>query len=236
MTWQCDSCGHSLESVPTDSTSGRLRCPKCSAEVKLAAAAATPAASAEGETVTVSAEELAARAEPESATPGDGGPSFAPEEDSVETVFQPVLMVESIMDELRTKPAGEQTGHDEPGTETLETDPSALPSPFLEIDVEAFLLLLGAAPGQEKRPLIRAKTTFGRRGADVELDDAAVSGLHFQIEAFGKEFFLRDLDSRNGTFLNGTKVRYSQLLPGDQVTAGKTTLIFRTSDDLIDRD
>ena len=54
------------------------------------------------------------------------------------------------------------------------------------------------------------------------------------MEAFGKEFFVRDAGSRNGTYLNGTKIQYSQILPGDQVTIGKTTLIFRTSDDEIE--
>jgi pSer/pThr/pTyr-binding forkhead associated (FHA) protein len=83
--------------------------------------------------------------------------------------------------------------------------------------------------------LTLAKTVFGRHDADVALDDPAISSQHFQIEAFGREFFLRDLDSRNGTFLNGSQVRYSQVLPGDQITAGKTSLIFRLSDDRIDR-
>ena len=159
-----------------------------------------------------------------------------PIEEAVETVFQPALMMESIMDELETVPTDPDVATiNEPGTETLETDPSALPAPFLQLDVEAYLLIMGASPGQERRPLARAKTSFGRQDADVSLDDPAISGLHFQIEAFGKEFFLRDLESRNGTFLNGTRIRYSQLLPGDQITAGKTSLIFRTSDDLIDR-
>ena len=160
-----------------------------------------------------------------------------PRDEPADTVFQPALMMESIMDELEAVP--DKTvphGTSEPGTETLETDPSALPSPYLQLDVEAYLLILGASPGQERRPLVRAKTSFGRRQADVVLEDSAVSSLHFQIEAFGKEFFLRDLESRNGTLLNGTKVRYSQLLPGDQITAGKTSMTFRTSDDLIDRD
>ena len=93
----------------------------------------------------------------------------------------------------------------------------------------------GEKPGQERKPLVRAKTTFGRKKADCLIEDAAVSNSHFQIEAFGREFFIRDLESRNGTYLNGSKVRYSQILPGDQITAGKTTLIFRTSDDSIDR-
>jgi len=154
-----------------------------------------------------------------------------------DTVFQPALMMESIMDELETEPDKPEVAiPTEPGTETLETDPSALPSPYLQLDVEAYLLILGGPPGQERRPLARAKTTCGRQDADIELDDPAVSAVHFQIEAFGKEFFVRDLDSRNGTFLNGTLVGYSQLLPGDQITAGKTSLIFRISDDLIDRD
>jgi pSer/pThr/pTyr-binding forkhead associated (FHA) protein len=69
----------------------------------------------------------------------------------------------------------------------------------------------------------------------VNLADPSVSSNHFQIEAFGSEFFVRDLESRNGTFLNNNRVRYSQLLPGDQITAGRTTLIFRLSDDQIDR-
>lgn len=160
-----------------------------------------------------------------------------PPHEPADTVFQPALMMESIMDELEASPPGsEPRSASEPGTETLETDPSALPSPYLQLDVEAYLLTLGATPGKERRPLVRAKTTLGRRQADVVLEDQAVSSLHFQIEAFGKEFFLRDLESRNGTLLNGTKVRYSQLLPGDQITAGKTSMTFRTSDDLIDRD
>jgi len=159
-----------------------------------------------------------------------------PSVDSADTVFQPVLMMESIMDELTEQtPVRDSRKTQEPGTETLETDPSTLPSPFLELEVEAFLLLLGAPPGQERKPLVRAKTTFGRRKADCLIEDAAISNTHFQIEAFGREFFIRDLESRNGTYLNGSKVRYSQILPGDQITAGKTTLIFRTSDDSIDR-
>jgi pSer/pThr/pTyr-binding forkhead associated (FHA) protein len=145
-------------------------------------------------------------------------------------------MMESIMDELAAEPSNAQEpASTEPGTETLEINPSTLPAPFLQLDVEAYLLVLGASPGQERRPLVRAKTSFGRQGTDIVLDDPAISTEHFQIEAFGKEFFLRDLESRNGTYLNGTRARYSQLLPGDQITAGKTSLIFRTSEDLIDR-
>ena len=205
MSWLCDECGKQFDSPPTASANGVGRCPESNAGVRLATTTVTP-------------------------------PPDPPSDHPVDTVFQPVLMMESIMEELTEIPSMTETIHSpEPGTETLETDPANLPSPFLRLDVEAYLLILGATPGQERRPIVRAKTVFGRKTVDVVLDDPAISTEHFQIEAFGKEFFLRDMDSRNGTFLNGTKVRYSQLLPGDQITVGKTTLIFRTSDDLIDR-
>ena len=207
MAWICNSCGKEFDAPPSTTSTGAWKCPICDADVQLASAVVSPPAS----------ESMA--------------------DEPADTVFQPVLMMESIMEELTAEPAGpENTAPtSEPGTETLETDPSTLPSPFLELEVEAYLLILGASPGQERRPLVRAKTLFGRKGSDVVLEDPAVSNTHFQIEAFGKEFFVRDLESRNGTYLNGNKVRYSQLLPGDQVTVGKTTLIFRTSDDMIDR-
>jgi hypothetical protein len=159
--------------------------------------------------------------------------------ESVESVFQPVLAMDSMIRELSPTeqkpdlPTEEHSG--EPATEMLPSSPEASPAPYLELDIEPYLLLLGAAPGNERRPLVRARTTFGRKRADEILDDPSVSAVHFQIEAFGKEFFVRDLKSRNGTFLNGAKIDYSQLLPGDQITAGRATLIFRLSDDEIDR-
>jgi pSer/pThr/pTyr-binding forkhead associated (FHA) protein len=130
-------------------------------------------------------------------------------------------------------PPGEQ--EQPPGTQLLQVDPADLQSPPLQLEVEAFFLVLGAPAGEERLSIPRAKTVFGRGEVDVKLTDPTVSGSHFQVEAFGKEFFVRDAGSRNGTFLNGTKIQYSQILPGDQVTIGKTTLIFRTSGDEIDR-
>lgn len=206
MAWHCENCDQEVDSARPDSATSSWRCSNCGAEVRLSST----------------------EVQPPSSMPAQGTPPSPPE--AADTVFQPALMMESIMDELDSE---------EPiraGTEELPASPQTLPSPYLQLEVEAYLLILGASPGQERQPLTLAKTVFGRQGADVAMDDPAVSGSHFQIEAFGKEFFLRDLESRNGTFLNGSQVRYSQILPGDQITAGKTSLIFRLSDDLIDRD
>jgi hypothetical protein len=93
----------------------------------------------------------------------------------------------------------------------------------------AQFLVLGAAPGREPIPLRSACTVFGRKDADVDLGDPAVSRRHFQVEAAGREFFLRDLGSRNGTFVNGSHVHSTKLVDGDEVRAGSTSLVLRVS-------
>jgi hypothetical protein len=167
-------------------------------------------------------------------SPAPVGPP--PQASPADTVFQPHLMADTVIQDaaaLGGTPPGEQ--EQPPGTQLLQVDPADLQSPPLQLEVEAFFLVLGAPAGEERLSIPRAKTVFGRGEVDVKLTDPTVSGSHFQVEAFGKEFFVRDAGSRNGTFLNGSKIQYSQILPGDQVTVGKTTLIFRTSGDEIDR-
>lgn len=51
-----------------------------------------------------------------------------------------------------------------------------------------------------------------------------------EFEVLGGEFILRDLESRNGSFLDGRSMRCCELRPGDEVLAGRTVLVFRTSD------
>ncbi len=124
--------------------------------------------------------------------------------------------------------AGEQEAAAEPPSETLRAAPGSIPPPALPAAASgAHFVILGAAPGRERIPLRSARTVFGRRDADVDLGDLAVSRRHFQVEATGREFFLRDLGSRNGTFVNGTEARYIELLDGDEVRAGTTFLVFR---------
>ncbi len=141
------------------------------------------------------------------------------------TLFQPGLMGSRAVDEPAAGPDSD--------TRTLDGTP---PPPALELDAEPYFLVLGAPPGHERIPLRTARTTFGRARADVDLGDRSVSSLHFQVDVMGGELFLRDLQSRNGTLLNGHPIRYSELLPGDEVRAGETVLVFRTSrDGLSDR-
>ncbi len=62
-------------------------------------------------------------------------------------------------------------------------------------------------------------------------DDGTVSRLHAVVENYGSGWAVRDLGSRNGTYINGRRVLGEQALhPGDELRIGKTRLIFRDQD------
>lgn len=86
-----------------------------------------------------------------------------------------------------------------------------------------------AADG-EHHTLDRPVTIIGRdRSQPICLPVAAVSRAHAQIERTAHGYLIRDLDSRNGTYLNGDRVgeHGHPLRDGDQiVVAGVETLSF----------
>lgn len=61
---------------------------------------------------------------------------------------------------------------------------------------------------------------------NVQLLDREISRRHFELVLDNGQFWLRDLGSNNGTFLNGERVDYSQLRSGDMIKAGQTELLF----------
>jgi diguanylate cyclase (GGDEF)-like protein len=91
-------------------------------------------------------------------------------------------------------------------------------------------------------PLDREEVILGRAlEADVRVNDTQVSRQHAKIVAeprgtkSGTEYVLHDLDSRNGTFLNGRRIRRETLENGDKITIGETILRFDLMDE-IDRE
>lgn len=62
-------------------------------------------------------------------------------------------------------------------------------------------------------------------GADIVIADEFVSNRHARVFSRGSEVVLEDLDSTNGTILNGQKVRSLQSLrPGDSIDIGTVRL------------
>jgi len=62
-------------------------------------------------------------------------------------------------------------------------------------------------------------------------EDSLMSGVHFALECAESASQLRDLNSRNGTLLNGKKVTQSALQHGDRIVAGGTTFLFQMEGD-----
>ena len=91
-------------------------------------------------------------------------------------------------------------------------------------------------------PLEREEVIMGRAlEADVRVNDTQVSRQHAKVTAVMNneknvtEYVLTDLDSRNGTFLNGRRVRRETLENGDKISIGETILRFDLLDE-IDRE
>jgi DNA-binding CsgD family transcriptional regulator len=78
--------------------------------------------------------------------------------------------------------------------------------------------------------LTGAVCTFGSEAesADIAVDDPAVSRVHLTLERVGKTWLVRDLDSRNGTYLNTERLASVQrrLRHGDEIHAGRTRLVY----------
>ena len=74
---------------------------------------------------------------------------------------------------------------------------------------------------------------IGRRSTnDIVIDNLAVSGHHARIENSADGFTITDLQSKNGTFLNGEPVLEGVLKDQDVVTVGKHTLVADLTDSL----
>lgn len=77
-------------------------------------------------------------------------------------------------------------------------------------------------------PLPVGLTRLGRGAeADVRLTDTGVSRLHAEIRVQEGRASVLDLDSTNGTTVNGQRVRSSPLQDGDRIGVGSTGIVFR---------
>ncbi len=70
--------------------------------------------------------------------------------------------------------------------------------------------------------LTKDRTTLGRRPYnDIVIDNLAVSGEHAVLQLTGNEVHLEDLNSTNGTYINGKAVKKQLLQNNDTVEIGK---------------
>lgn len=90
------------------------------------------------------------------------------------------------------------------------------------------LLIVRRGPTVGARFLLDSDVTVAGRhpDADIFLDDVTVSRRHAEIVRTGTSFSIRDLDSLNGTYLEGERVSGGDLVDGVEVQIGKYRMTF----------
>jgi hypothetical protein len=79
--------------------------------------------------------------------------------------------------------------------------------------------------------VIKDKTTLGRRPYnDIVIDNLAVSGEHAVLQMVGQDVFIEDLNSTNGTYINGKAVKKQLLAHNDTVEIGKYKIKYLVED------
>ncbi len=82
-------------------------------------------------------------------------------------------------------------------------------------------------PEKTFRILAGGIRTIGRAtGADFIVDAPLVSRVHCRVTSLpGGELEVRDLNSTNGTFVNGERIEHAVLAPGDRIQVGRVELV-----------
>lgn len=110
-----------------------------------------------------------------------------------------------------------------------EHDASAQP-PAAPPGPQEVVRLMGTQPPQ-RWVLTGTRLVIGRLPAcDVSLSDANASRQHAELVRRDGEWWIVDLDSTNGTLVNGSLVRERRLLPGDRIDIGASRLEYGTEE------
>lgn len=79
--------------------------------------------------------------------------------------------------------------------------------------------------------ILKERTTLGRRPYnDIVIDNLAVSGEHAVLLAIGDDVFLEDLNSTNGSYINGKPIKKQLLSNNDTIEIGKYRLKYLAED------
>lgn len=98
-----------------------------------------------------------------------------------------------------------------------------------------FLVLEGVDKGRVYKDLPIPVTIGREEGNGLRLNDERVSRFHAKVQMEDGDIILTDLDSTNGTRVNGTAIQIRRLRAGDQVSIGRTMLLFGTMEEIAAR-
>src|ERR1700730_8836691 len=93
----------------------------------------------------------------------------------------------------------------------------------------------GVDKGRVFRELPTPVTIGREEGNLLRLNDERVSRYHAKVQQDGEDIILTDLESTNGTRVNGTVVQIRRLRFGDRVCVGRSLLLFGSSEEIAAR-
>jgi hypothetical protein len=132
-----------------------------------------------------------------------------------------------VQTEQAKLPEGEPAEPVAPGATMIyrprQAPTEAVSAEELGLEREVFFLTVDG----RRQELTQREVVIGRsRDCDVQVPDANVSRRHAEVRQEGATYWLVDLDSTNGTELNGQRTQRAKLSDGDKITVGSTDLVF----------
>lgn len=98
-----------------------------------------------------------------------------------------------------------------------------------------FQVLEGMDKGRVYRELPTPVTIGREEGNLLRLNDERVSRFHAKVQVDNGDFIITDLESTNGTRVNGTVVQIRRLRYGDRVGVGRSLLLFGSNEEIAAR-
>lgn len=98
-----------------------------------------------------------------------------------------------------------------------------------------FQVLEGVDKGRVFRELPIPVHIGREEGNHLRLNDERVSRFHAKIQQEDGDIIITDLESTNGTRVNGAPIQIRRLRPGDQISIGRSMLLFGTLEEIAAR-
>jgi hypothetical protein len=132
------------------------------------------------------------------------------------------------MAQRRRRKQGEPAPQPEPGaTMVYRPSPGEVGTP---VAPEAVRELVTLTVDGRPHEVTTRRVVLGRsRECDIQLADPNVSRRHAELRQEGATYWIVDLDSTNGTEVNGERTSRSRLEPGDRIVIGSTEIVFERS-------
>src|SRR3954452_25311742 len=98
-----------------------------------------------------------------------------------------------------------------------------------------FQVLEGIDKGRVFREMVTPVTIGREEGNALRLNDERVSRFHAKVQFDNGEVILTDLESTNGTRVNGSVVQIRRLQAGDRIHVGRSLILFGSDQEIATR-